>query len=146
MDTQRLDTVDSDSSDDEDASPEKTPSLPEVHRTPSDRHAFLFGHNLMGPVPDLSESRPLPSQIPFLLDTFSTNVNLFLQVVHMPTVTKMIRNLREDDMAGPSPSNDALLCSIYYAAVTSMVDEDVSKPRFWLPWPGVLRLMNCRWR
>jgi hypothetical protein len=39
--------------------------------TPSERHAFLFRHNLSPSAPDLREFHPLPSPIPFLLDIFS---------------------------------------------------------------------------
>ena len=46
------------------------------------------------------------------------------QIVHMPTVTKMARNLR-GDMSSLTPANEALLFAIYYAAVTSMEDDDV---------------------
>lgn len=124
MDTRGLAADDSDSSDDE-TSPAKTPSTQELERTPSERHAFLFRHNLTGSMPDLREFRPLPSEIPFLLSTFSENVNLFVQVVHIPTITKMIREKR-GNMASLSPGNEALIFSIYYAAVTSMEEDDVS--------------------
>jgi hypothetical protein len=124
MDTQELANGDDDTSDDED-SPGKTPSTQELGRTPSERHAFLFGHNL-GSSPDLQEFRPLPSQIPFLLNIFSENVNFFLQLVHMPTLTKMIRGAQGAHTPGLTPANEALMFSIYYAAVTSMEDDDVS--------------------
>ena len=124
MDTQELASGEYDTSDDED-SPGKTPSTQELGRTPSERHAFLFGHNL-GNSPDLREFRPLPSQIPFLLNIFSENVNFFSQIAHMPTVTNMIRGTGGTHTAGLTPANEALMFSIYYAAVTSMEDDDVS--------------------
>ena len=98
--------------------------------TPSERHAFLFRHNLATPVRNLGEIQPLPSQIPFLLDVFSENVNIFIRIVHMPTVTQMVRGLRCSGMACLTPSNEALMCSIYYAAIVSMEEDDVSPP--WL--------------
>lgn len=115
----------SDSSEDEE-SPGKSPSTQELERTPSDRHAFLFRHNLSPSAHDLREFHPLPSQIPFLLDVFSENVNFIMQVVHMPTVTKMVRDLRSSDMTRLTPANEALMFSIYYAAITSMEEDDVS--------------------
>lgn len=127
MDTRGLPGDDSDSSED-DASPGKTPSTQELERTPSERHAFLFRHNLSPSAPDLREFHPLPSQIPFLLDVFSENVNFFIQIVHIPTITKMIRDLRGSGMARCTPANEALMFSIYYAAITSMEEDDVSSP------------------
>jgi hypothetical protein len=87
----------------------------------------LFRNNLTPSTSgDLKAFRPLPSQVPFLLNIFSENVNLFAQMVHMPTVTKMVRGARGIDASNLSPANEALLFSIYYAAITSMEDEDVS--------------------
>ena len=125
MDTRGLTGDESDSSEEE-ASPEKTPSTQELERTPSQRHAFLFRHNLSPSAPDLHEFHPLPSQIPFLLDVFSENVNLFIRVVHVPTVAKMIRDLRGSGVMRLTPSNAALMFSIYYAAIASMEEDDVS--------------------
>lgn len=127
MDTRGLASDDSDSSEDE-TTPGKSPSSQELERTPSDRHAFLFRHSLSPPTHDLREFHPLPSQIPFLLDVFSENVNFICQIVHIPTVTKMVRDLRGSDAARLTPSNEALLFSIYYAAITSMEEDDVSPP------------------
>ena len=47
-------------------------------------------------------------------------------MVHIPTVTKMVRGLRVTDMKSLTPAKEALLFSIYYAAITSMEEEDVS--------------------
>ncbi|KAJ5594387.1 uncharacterized protein N7459_000595 [Penicillium hispanicum] len=115
---------DSDSSDEEDESLGKTPSTQELDRSPSERHAFLFRHNLNPSSSDLGNFHPLPSQIPFLLEVYAENVNIIAHVVHMPTVTKMIRGLR-GDMSGLTPANEALMFSIYYAAVTSMEEDDI---------------------
>lgn len=98
----------------------------ELDRTPLERHAFLFRHNLSTPVRDLREFHPLPSQIPFLLDTFAESINFILQIVHVPTVRKMIREVRNGDMTRLTPANEALMFSIYYATVTAMEEDDVS--------------------
>ena len=121
MDTEGLPSGDSDSSEDED-SPGKTPSTQELDRTPSERHSFLFRHNLNTSTPDIRSFRPLPSQIPFLVNTYEENVNFFYRIVHIPTLTKLIRETRGAEIP---PANDALLFSIYYAAITSMEEEDV---------------------
>ncbi|KAJ5288620.1 hypothetical protein N7478_001650 [Penicillium angulare] len=113
------------SSDDEEMIYSKTPSTQELGRSPSDRHAFLFRHNLNSSSPSLQEYHPLPSQIPFLINVFSENVNILAQVVHIPTINKMMHNLR-GDVSKLTPSNEALMFSIYYAAVTSMEEDDIT--------------------
>ncbi|KIW90678.1 uncharacterized protein Z519_08461 [Cladophialophora bantiana CBS 173.52] len=123
-DTRGLVGDDSDSSWDE-ASPGKTSSTQEIERTPSERHAFLFRHNLSLSAPNLDEFHPLPSQVPFLVDVFSRNVNVFMRIVHIPTLTKMINGLGGAGRTPLRPSNEALIFSIYYAAITSMEEDDV---------------------
>ncbi|PYH89488.1 hypothetical protein BO71DRAFT_389567 [Aspergillus ellipticus CBS 707.79] len=115
---------DSDSADDE-APPAHPFSLSEVDRTATERHAFLFGLNLHPSTPNLRELHPLPSQIPFLLETFTENINAFLALVHMPTVSKVVRDWRSSGMKSLTTSNEALLFSIYYATIASMEEEDV---------------------
>ncbi|KAJ4424448.1 hypothetical protein N0V82_000970 [Gnomoniopsis sp. IMI 355080] len=104
---------------------QSAPSTQELDRSPSERHSFLFRHNLSFSPADAREFHPLPSQVPFLLNTYSENVNLFMQVVHIPTITKRTRKLRGSDSSELSPSDEALLFSIYYAAIISMEDDDV---------------------
>ncbi|CAJ2506557.1 Uu.00g006870.m01.CDS01 [Anthostomella pinea] len=116
---------DSDTSDDE-ASPGKYSSTQELERTPSERHAFLFRHNLNPSGSDLRQFQPLPSQVPFLLDVFSENINTLLQIVHMPTVNQMARSSRAGSANSLTPVSEALMFSIYYAAVTSMEEDDVA--------------------
>jgi len=122
LDGHGLEDGDYDTSDD-DASPGKSPSTQELNRAPSERHGFLFGHNLDPSAPNLRELHPLPSQIPFLLDVFSENVNYIVRIVHVPTIAKMVKKL---DIASLTPANEALMFSIYYAAITSMEEDDVS--------------------
>jgi hypothetical protein len=68
----------------------------------------------------------MPSQVPFLLDVYNENVNSLTQMVHMPSITRMVRTMRGNSAIRLTPSNEALLFSIYYVAVTSMDDDDVS--------------------
>jgi hypothetical protein len=56
---------------------------------------------------------------------FAENVNVILQIVHLPTVKAMVRDWRSREMKGLTPANEALMFSIYYAAVTSMEEDDV---------------------
>lgn len=102
-------------------------------RTSLERNAFMFQHiRVKHPATDLHTYHPLPSQIPFLLDIYSENLNLVIQVVHTPTVTKLTRNLRGHNVTNLSPAQEALMFAIYYAAITSMPEEDVS-PALVLP-------------
>lgn len=105
-------------------------SIQELDRTPSERHAFFFRHNLGSNQSDGQEFHPLPSQIPFLLNTYAENVNIFSGVVHMPTIDKMVRGLRGSRSSALAPADEALLFSIYYAAVISMEEDDVSDRQF----------------
>jgi hypothetical protein len=123
MDTCALAGRDAESSGEEQPLPTRFTN--ELERTPLERNAFLFRNNL-GSASDLSRFHPLPSQIPFLLDMFAENVNNFLQVVHMPTVTKMVRSLRGSNPRRLTASEEALMFAIYYAAINSMDETDVS--------------------
>ncbi|KAL9105811.1 MAG: hypothetical protein Q9227_009067 [Pyrenula ochraceoflavens] len=124
IDSRGLAASDSGSSEDE-ASPGKSPSTQELNRTPSERHAFLFRHNLSPSTPDFREFRPLRSQIPFLLDVFAKNINSIIGIVHIPTVSKIARDSSSSDRTNLTTANEALLFSIYYAAVSSMEEDDV---------------------
>ncbi|RBR10704.1 uncharacterized protein FIESC28_09351 [Fusarium coffeatum] len=122
MDTRRM--GDDGASSEDDDFPASTPSTQEQHREPAERHAFLFQNDMSPSSLGGQDFNPLPSQIPFLLDVFEENMNIIMHVVHMPSIRKMVRSSR-----GSKPQitfkHQALLFSIYYAAITSMEDEDV---------------------
>ncbi|KAM0497066.1 hypothetical protein ACHAP8_006958 [Fusarium lateritium] len=122
MDTRK--TGGDEASSDEPDFQSSTPSTQELIREPVERHAFLFQNDLSLSPPESQDFNPLPSQIPFLLDIFEENINIIIYIVHMPTIRKMVRLSR-----GSTPTidlkNQALLFSIYYAAITSMEDEEV---------------------
>ncbi|KAN0110180.1 Fungal specific transcription factor domain containing protein [Hyaloscypha variabilis] len=128
-----LDGFGSDTSEEEDdLSSGKSPATQELQRLPSERHGFLFGHNLNPSAPNIREFHPLPSQIPFLLDIFFENVNAVSRIVHGPTLTKIARDLRTSDFKSLTPANEALMFSVYYSAINSM-DEDDVMTNFGLP-------------
>ncbi|KAF9777777.1 hypothetical protein IL306_004322 [Fusarium sp. DS 682] len=122
MDTRRM--VDDDESSEDEDFPASTPSTQELYREPSERHAFLFSHSQTSASLAEQDFNPLPSQIPFLLDIFDENINLIMHIVHMPSIRKMVRPSPRT-AAKISLKNQALLFSIYYAAITSMEDDDV---------------------
>lgn len=128
IDAQSLDEIESNTSK-EDTLYETTPSsTQESEPTPSERHGFLFRHNLYPASPDIRDLHPFPLQIPFLLVGFSENVNFIAQIVYMPAINKMVRDLRVNGMANVTPANEALLFSMYYAAIASMENDDVGAP------------------
>lgn len=129
METTQSPEGEEDYSSDDETLHSQIPSLREAERTPSERNAFLFRHNLGPYTSDLSEFHPLPSQVPFLLNIFHDNINLGIQIVHLPTVQQMVRDVRINGMSQLSPAKEALMFAIYYAAITSMEQEDVSSLR-----------------
>ncbi|TGO40096.1 hypothetical protein BHYA_0042g00280 [Botrytis hyacinthi] len=125
METRGAIDADSDiSSNDEDV-PDRMVSTLEHERTPSERHGFLFKHNLNLSDSDLFKLRPLPSQIPFLLNVYCENIHVFMRIVDIPAITDMIRELRGNKDKELTPQNEALMFSIYYATVTSMKEDEV---------------------
>lgn len=118
METSALADEESDFSDDGE-SPGK-PSQ-DAEQAATERHAFLFGHNIGSPGASTEDLHPPPSQIPLLLAIYTRNVNVLIQAVHMPTVMKMVQERHETQ----SHATDALLFAIYYATIASMEDEDV---------------------
>ncbi|KAK0636024.1 fungal-specific transcription factor domain-containing protein [Bombardia bombarda] len=98
----------------------------DTERTASERHAFLFGHNLGSPSPASENLHPASSHVMELLRIFKRSANDVIQIVHMPTVVKMASDMNSSGLR-PSPSNEAVLFAIYYAAITSMEEEDVQK-------------------
>ncbi|KAJ8062717.1 hypothetical protein OCU04_007982 [Sclerotinia nivalis] len=114
-----------DISSDEDEPSEKTISTLEHERTPSERHGFLFKHNLSLSDSDLSKLRPLPSQIPFLLNVYSENIHIFMRIVDIPILTQAIRDLRANKENRLTPANEALMFSIYYATIMSMEEDEI---------------------
>ncbi|KAM0338168.1 hypothetical protein ACHAPU_011418 [Fusarium lateritium] len=138
MDTQQM--ADDDASSEDEDFPVDTPSTQELHRDPSERHAFLFQHDDIASSSSGQDFNPLPSQVPFLLDVFHENINLVMHIIHMPSLRNLVRPSR--GAATPiSLKNQALLFSIYYAAITSMDDEDVL-----LNFGSTKRELNLRFR
>jgi hypothetical protein len=124
METQGLAQEEAETSGEE-GSPGNTPASPDYERTPADRHAFVFRHNLNPTSPDSSAFQPLPFEVSYLVDVFAENINALAQIVHMPTARKLVRNMRAGSHAALTPANEALMFSIYYAAITAMEEEDI---------------------
>ena len=68
---------------------------------------------------------PLPLQMLFLWQIYMDNVDPFMKVLHVPTMTKVIRGLREN-YHSLGPSMKALVQVISLAAIMPLEDEEVS--------------------
>ncbi|KXJ96259.1 fungal-specific transcription factor domain-domain-containing protein [Microdochium bolleyi] len=113
--TQQLSDLDTDFSD--------TEETPETHSYEhGDHHGFVLGYKSSDV--DLSKLHPPQTQIPFIWQVYVDNVDPLIKVLHVPTMSKTIRALR-NHMEDLSPGMEALLFSIYYAAVTSMEPSEV---------------------
>jgi len=95
-----------------------------------DHHAFLLGYRSADV--DLRPPHPLPSQIPYIWQVFQENVDPLVKILHIPTMNKLIREIRTD-LDNLTPSTEALMFSIYYSAITSLEDEDVSRTPLPIP-------------
>ncbi|ORY57779.1 fungal-specific transcription factor domain-containing protein [Pseudomassariella vexata] len=117
--TQQLTDENSEDSDDEGSSPDTVQS---DKNQSLDHHAFIFGYRSCDV--DLRKLHPLPSQIPFIWQVYTENVDPVVKILHVPTMNVIIRKLRSD-MNNIAPGLEALMFSIYYAAITSMEDDEV---------------------
>ena len=105
---------------------DKESFLPRNRNMNLSKHASLFRQYSTPWTTDLREFHPLPSQIPFLLEIFAENVNSMMCIVHMPTVKRIIHDMRSNGSTNLSASNEALLFAIYHGAVASMEEDEVS--------------------
>lgn len=122
--TQKLtDDEEIDVSEDDGSSPEHSNTDRESLLT--DHHAFVLGYRSSDV--DLRKLHPLPSQIPFIWQVYVENVDPLVKILHIPTMNPIIRKIRSD-MDNLPPGLEALMFSIYYAAITSLEDDEVSLP------------------
>ncbi|KAK9312808.1 transcription factor domain protein [Lipomyces starkeyi] len=71
-----------------------------------------------------ADLHPLPSQMLFLWQIYIDKVDPFMKVLHVPTMTKVIRELR-GSYHSLGPNMQALLLVISLAAIMSLEDEEV---------------------
>lgn len=81
---------------------------------------FDFDH---GNQPEYA-SHPAPNLLPFIWQVYVKNVDPFIKVLHVPTMSEVIR-LSEGGFDNLSLGTRALLFSISLAAVTSLSDTAV---------------------
>ncbi|KAI0127039.1 fungal-specific transcription factor domain-containing protein [Xylariales sp. AK1849] len=118
-DTRMLTDEESDDSGDGGSSPATVLSFKELS---ADHHSFVLGYRSSDV--DLRKLHPLPSQIPFIWQVYTENVDPLVKILHIPTMNNIIRKIRSD-MTSMSPGLEALMFSIYYAAITSLEEDEV---------------------
>ncbi|KAH7144293.1 fungal-specific transcription factor domain-containing protein [Dactylonectria estremocensis] len=84
---------------------------------------FVFGNR--GSPGNLDSLNPLPSQMLFIWQTFVDSVDPFIKVLHIPSINKVIRDLR-GNFSSLGPKMEPLLFAISLAAITSMNDDAVT--------------------
>jgi hypothetical protein len=97
----------------------------EPAQSQSYQNHFLFQQRSSQTTLETRHLHPPSLEVPFLLDTFAENVNLIAGVVCMPQVKQLVRAVRNSGPDSLTASREALLFSVYYAAVASMEYEDV---------------------
>ncbi|KAI9742890.1 MAG: hypothetical protein M1818_003619 [Claussenomyces sp. TS43310] len=107
-----------DVSDDEELSPEN--QHPQCDDT--NHQSFILGYASSDV--DLLPLHPLPSQISFYWDVYVENVDPLCKFIHVPTMSSTIKRVREN-LDSLRPSTEALMFGIYFAAITSLTDEEV---------------------
>ena len=90
--------------------------------TPFPDTLFIFGSKTN--VTDLRSLHPFASGIAFLCITYFQNVDPLVKILHRPTVQVAISAAADNLTAGPiEPSQEALMFSMYFVAVTSLSQE-----------------------
>ncbi|KAH7237963.1 hypothetical protein B0J15DRAFT_453431 [Fusarium solani] len=91
--------------------------------TASSSSSFIFSNRSLSVVTP-ERLRPLPSQMLFIWQTYVENVDPFIKVLHVPTVSKMIYGSRGNFDLLP-PFMEPLMFSIAFAAIKSLTTEEV---------------------
>jgi hypothetical protein len=99
-----------------------TPIVPSDAVTDSNHQSFIMGYSSSDV--NLKSLHPLPSQIPFYWQTFLENVNPLVKILHVPTMSKTIKEV-QNNLESLSKSTEALMFSIYFATITSMNGTEV---------------------
>ncbi|RSL42607.1 hypothetical protein CEP53_012113 [Fusarium sp. AF-6] len=91
--------------------------------SPLSHLGFVFGTANFAKA--LDGLNPMPSQMLFIWQAYVENVDPFIKVLHVPTVQKVVRELR-GNFSSYGAKMEALLFAISLAAITSMDEEAVS--------------------
>lgn len=117
--TQRLTDDDHDDSDFE-GTPTDSPSTGLGNIT--DHQGFILGYRSTDV--DLQKCHPLPSHATFLWSVYQENVEPLIKLLHIPSVELILRDARRN-CGKLAPGNEALVFTIYFAAITSLEPDEV---------------------
>ncbi|UNI19809.1 hypothetical protein JDV02_005960 [Purpureocillium takamizusanense] len=90
---------------------------------PDHCHGYLLGISCASTTDE--DLYPLPSQIPFLWNTFVRNVDPFIKVLHGPSVGRIISETK-GKLDALGPGIEAMLLSVCLAAIVSLGQNEVS--------------------
>lgn len=107
---------------DESATEESPASATTQEQSSTAHQSFIMGYRSADV--DLRPFHPLPSQIPFIWQIYQENVDPLVKILHVPSMDKLIREIR-NNLDTLTPPTEALMFSIYYAAITSMDEAEV---------------------
>ncbi|KAH9906210.1 fungal-specific transcription factor domain-containing protein [Xylariomycetidae sp. FL2044] len=115
-------STDSDDEDIQGASPDSGNEWPNV--SPSASPAFLTLGTSPHSVPERVE-HPAPDHIRFLLETYFTNVDMFMKILHRPTISAALNRLADSPETASQlgSEREALFFSIYHGAVATLTPE-----------------------
>ncbi|KAM0352554.1 hypothetical protein ACHAPU_002224 [Fusarium lateritium] len=91
--------------------------------SPLSHLGFVFGSAEFAKA--LDGLNPMPSQMLFIWQAYVENVDPFIKVLHVPTVEKIVRELK-GNFSSCGTNVEPLLFAISLAAITSMDEETVS--------------------
>lgn len=94
---------------------------PRDHSTWIFQSPYTFGNTVIDPM------LPMPSQMFFTWQAYVENIDPFLKIVHVPTITEALRSSK-CRLAVMDPAMCALLSCISFAAIASLTEEEVAFP------------------
>ena len=106
---------------DEEYSPDSGHTLSETHTSNT---TVLFGSSPL-PADKLRLSHPSPQQMSMLFTLYTRNCDPVFKILHIPTTQKLVANASANVQEIPYGNYvEPLLFAIYYAAVTSLTEEE----------------------
>jgi hypothetical protein len=97
-----------------------------THSANSSRHAFFFKHTSDAKDPEVPSLLPLASQVPFLLEVYTERVHSIIGLPHMPSFKNLLPHRRSERIETSSFDENALIFAVFYAAICSMDEDEVS--------------------
>ncbi|KAG8417203.1 hypothetical protein J3459_012550 [Metarhizium acridum] len=88
----------------------------------TDHQGFILGYRSADV--DLQKCHPLPSHATFLWSVYQENVEPLIKLLHVPSVELILRDARRNH-GKLTPGNEALVFTIYFAAITSLEPDEV---------------------